>query len=56
MHTSTCTKRALEMARENGAPDDATSKEWVAIWDNDGGRDNYGACTCVPITILNETV
>lgn len=46
MHTDACNARALDMARENGAPDDATAEAWLAMWDADGGRGNYGACTC----------
>lgn len=45
-HTEACEARALEMAHENGAQDLETAYVWLGIWDSDGGRANYGACTC----------
>lgn len=45
-HTYLCTEAALIGAEENGAADRAEAEAWLATWDADGGRANYGACTC----------
>lgn len=47
-HAPECVSRAVEMAFTNGAIALSQALEWVAVWENDGGLANYGACTCEP--------
>ena len=47
-HTNACIGRAVALAFENGAVALTQALDWVSTWENDGGLDNYGACTCNP--------